>query len=125
MASEKHRNECHIHGILSQDPQLRPTKSGKTFCRATIETQYKEYRAYIRVCAWDDLAGQLSAFRKGDFIQLVGRWHTNKYQNMKGEPVTETQLIPWRIADGSEQAEPAPTTPNIHGVPITDDDIPF
>jgi len=114
----KHKNECHIHGVLSQDPQLRPTNSGKTFCRATIETQYKEYREYIRVCAWDNNAGQLSAFRKGDFIQLVGRWHTNKYQNVKGESVTETQLIPWRISDGETQE-------NIHGLEVSDSDIPF
>jgi len=116
--ARKHKNECHVSGVLSQDPQLRPTKSGKSYCRATVETKYKDYREFIRICAWDDNAGQLSAFRKGDFIQLVGRWHTNKYTNVKGEPVTETQLIPWNISDGS-------TETNMHGVEVGDHDLPF
>jgi len=114
----KHKNECHVHGTLSQDPQLRATKTGKSFCRTTVETQYKDYREYIRVCAWDNNAGQLSAFRKGDYIQIVGRWHTNKYQNVKGESVTEVQLVPWRISDGETQE-------NIHGLEVSDSDIPF
>ena len=81
----KHKTEVHIHGILCENPQLRPTKSGKTYCRTMVETQHEQYREYIRICAWGDVAGHLSAFRKGDYVQVVGRLHTNKYTNVKGE----------------------------------------
>jgi len=123
--SNQHRNEVHLRGLLVRDPEIRYTASGKPVANFTVLTAYEKRTEYHRCTAWEKVAEILGErFKKGSFIALAGRLQTRSYEK-SGEKRYVTEVIAWNVSDGEEK----PLTPNLernlHGVQVTDDDIPF
>jgi len=117
------KNEAHISGTLVRDPELRNTASGKVVASLTVLTKYQEHIQYHRVTCWDRLAekaGELA--KKGDFVKIVGHLGTrswmDKHTNQKRYV---TSVTAWQfVIPGKETV-----SENIHGVQITDADLPM
>lgn len=127
--ADLHKNEVHLAGVLARDPEVRYTASGKPVANFTVATTYEKHTEYHRCTAWEKQAEKLGEhFHKGDFIKLAGRLQTRSWDDKKtGQKKYVTEVVAWGIGDGTKDAEKPqpPATPNIHGVPITDDDVPF
>ena len=124
----KHRNEVKLAGVLARDPQIRYTTTGTAVGKFTIASTCGKYTEYHRCVAWEKQAEKLREhFKKDSFIEVTGRLQTRSWDDKSGQKKYTTEIIAWGISDGSKEAEKPqpPVTPNIHGVPITDDDIPF
>lgn len=115
----KHRNEVHIAGVLSADPEIRFTKTGKTVANFSVAVTYENKTSYHRCTAWEDKAEKLGEhFRKGDFVKLAGRLQTRSYEGKDGHKVWTTEVVAWNLSDGT-------TEKNAHGTEVSDADIPF
>lgn len=128
MANQQHKNEVHLAGFLARDPEIRYTPSGKAVANFTVATTYEKHTEYHRCVAWEEKAEKLQGFKKGSFVSLAGRLQTRSWDDKQsGQKKYMTEVVAWGIGDGTKDAEKSqpPVTPNIHGVPITDDDIPF
>jgi single-strand DNA-binding protein len=125
----QHRNEVHLRGILARDPEIRYTPSGKAVATFTVATTCGKYTEYHRCVAWENQAEKLKEqFKKDSYIEVTGRLQTRSWDDKStGQKKYMTEVVAWGIGDGTKEAEKEqqPATPNIHGVPITDDDIPF
>ena len=149
----KHLNEVHLAGVLAREPEIRYTTSGKAVANFTVATTHEKHTDYHRCTAWEKQAEKLGQhFHKGDFIKLAGRLQTRSWDDKQtGQKKYVTEIVAWGISDGTKDGEepPPPLTPdptrksgtdvarailspakvatekNVHGVAITDDDIPF
>jgi single-strand DNA-binding protein len=123
----QHRNEVRLAGVLTRDPEIRYTPSGKPVANFTVATTCGKSTDYHRCVAWEEQAEKLREnFKKGNFIHVAGRLQTRSWNDKgSGQKKYITEVIAWGISDGTKDAEKPQPTPNIHGVPITDADIPF
>jgi single-strand DNA-binding protein len=115
-----HKNECHISGELSKDPDIRFTPQAKCLARLTVETKYGKQSQFHRVTAWEELAEKVSRLKVGAFVQVVGRLQTRSWvDKSSGEKKYSTEVVAFRV-EIPEHA-PAPLTPDQVGA----DDIPW
>jgi single-strand DNA-binding protein len=115
--ARKHRNEVHLAGVLAQDPTIRHTQTGKAVASVNVATTYEKRTEYHRVTCWEQLASKVERFKKGSYIQVVGRLQTRSYEK-DGQKHWITEVVAWTISDGT-------TEKNAHGLEVGDDDIPF
>ena|SRR5690242_18766874 len=129
----RHRNEVKLAGVLARDPDIRYTTTGKAVGKFTVASTCGKYTEYHRCVAWEKQADKLKEqFKKDSYIEVTGRLQTRSWDDKQsGQKKYATEVIAWGISDGAQEStaqkpeqEPA-ATPNVHGVPITDDDIPF
>jgi single-strand DNA-binding protein len=143
MSEAKHKNECRLAGELAKDPVTRFTPSGKKISTLTVVTKHKQWSEYHRVVCWEEAAEKAEKLSKGAFVQIVGRLQTRSWDDKQtAQKKYVTEIIAFQVAIPTEEAPLSspkaskggtsaarailsPATPNIHGVPITDDDIPF
>lgn len=138
--SEKHKNEVHLHGTLSADPVIRYTTTSKQVATLTVVTRYKEKSEFHRVIAWEDFAKKVEDLHKGDFLQVVGRLQTRSWEDASKVKRYSTEVIAFQVVIPGNEPEPAKAASpggkaiaeailrpagNIHGVEISDDDLPF
>jgi single-strand DNA-binding protein len=150
-----HKNEVHISGVIAKDPVTRTTTTGKIVATVTISTTFKAKTEYHRVVCWEELATKIQALLKGEFVKVVGRLQTRSWEDDSKVKHYATEVIAFQVVVPSKEpvaitpsypaksesrtmtgtaiaravlappSSPAPTTTNIHGVRITDHDIPF
>jgi single-strand DNA-binding protein len=143
LTAAQHKNEVHLAGELAKDPIIRATSGGQKVANLTVATKYKERTEYHRVVAWDASADKAEKCHKGDFVKIVGRLQNRSWEDKQtGQKKYSTEVVAIQVAIPTEEPPPqtadsiqggtaaarailAPATANIHGVPITDDDIPF
>ena len=141
--NEAFRNEVHVHGTLAKDPILKYTASGKCVANLSILTKYEKYSEFHKVVLWEKLAEKSAEVKKGAFVKVVGRLQTRSWDDKQsGQKKYITEIIAYQIAIPDESTEPTSSpiggkaiaesilspsanNPNIHGVTVTEDDIPF
>ena len=113
-----HKNEVHLAGLLARDPELRYTTSGKAVANFTVATTYEKHNEFHRCTAWEEKAERLmEKFKKGSYIKLAGRLQTRSWEQ-NGAKRYSTEVVVWNFSDGK-------TEKNLHGVEVSDEDIPF
>jgi len=149
--SEAFRNEVHVHGTLAKDPILKYTPSGKCVTNLTILTKYEKFSEFHRIVAWSQLAEKCAQLKKSDFVKVVGRLQTRNWDDKQsGQKRYTTEIVAFQLVIPSEEPAPltpdatgqklvetaakgtaiakailSPTTANIHGLEVSDADIPF
>ena len=64
--------------------------------------------------------------KKGDFVKVTGRLNYTKWTDKNGVERNGVEIVATSITlDPKPEDGPKPITPNLHGVAITDQDIPF
>ena len=88
-----------VDGRLVRAPELKTGASGKEFCKFTIASDRKKDKDGNKVSDFIDCTafGQTGAFiakyyHKGDGIQLVGRFESDKYMDKNGQNRTNWGL---------------------------------
>jgi single-strand DNA-binding protein len=88
-----------VDGRFVRDPELKTGASGKEFCKFTIASDRKKDKDGNKVSDFIDCTafGQTGAFiakyyHKGDGIQLVGRFESDKYTDKNGQNRTNWGL---------------------------------
>jgi single stranded DNA-binding protein len=116
------KNEVHLAGVLARDPDVRNTPSGKTVANLTVGTTYQGATEYHRCVAWEHQAEKAAGLIKGTFITIVGRLRTRSWLDPKiNQKRYTTEIIVWQLVVPGKD----PVTQNIHGVTVSDADIPF
>ena len=128
-------NKVILSGHLTADPELSQTTSGKKVVSACIGVNRERKEAdgtygtdFINFVAWEATAEYLARYaRKGDRVELCGRWQVRQYTDRNGNKriVNEVQ-VESLSAFPKQNREPQysePQTPNFSE--IKDDDLPF
>ncbi len=138
---QKYKNECHVHGVLARDPAIRYTTGGKQVANFTLTTKHKEFSEFHRIVAWEGLAQKAETLHKGDFVQVVGRLQTRSWEDKDSKQKKYiTEIVAFQlVVPGQEREDPSggtamamailspssATERNIHGVEVSDADVPF
>lgn len=85
-------NKVILSGYLTKDPELRRTTNGTAVAsacvavRRTVKEQDGNYGTdFINLVVWSSQAEFLNNYcKKGDMVELVGRWQTRTYQANDG-----------------------------------------
>ena len=116
----RHKNECHLAGVLAKDPEIRYTTTGKTVANFTVATTYQKSTEYHRVVAWEQLAEKVEPLKKGDFVKLVGRLQNRSWDDKAtNQKKYVTEVVAFQLAVPSQQ-EPQPQ-PNARGTEVNND----
>ena len=131
-------NKVILSGNLCRDIELRVSQGNKSVvsnCIA-VKREYKnaqgEYESdFINIVAWGNQAEYLNNFaRKGDRVELVGRWQVRTFQDQYNNDRQANEAVIESITVFSKDPKadaPAPaqeTKPN-NELPFNEDDIPF
>lgn len=121
-------NRVCLSGNLCKDVELKKTSSKKAVVSNTIAVSrdFKnddgEYETdFIDIVVWEKTAEYLSKYaKKGDRIEVVGKWQVRKYQTSDGKNrVVSECVVEWlKITNSRKQEEPQP-------VEEDDDSLPF
>ena len=121
-------NRVCLSGNLCKDVELKKTSSKKAVVSNTIAVNrdFKnddgEYETdFINIVVWEKTAEYLSKYaKKGDRIELVGKWQVRKYQSSDGEnKVANECVVEWlKITNSKKQEE-------TQQVEEDDDSLPF
>ena len=121
-------NRVCLSGNLCKDVELKKTSSKKAVVSNTIAVSrdFKnddgEYETdFIDIVVWEKTAEYLSKYaKKGDRIELVGKWQVSKYQTSDGKNrVVNECVVEWlKITNSKKQEEVQP-------VEEDDDSLPF
>jgi single-strand DNA-binding protein len=122
LTEAQHKNEVHLAGVLAKDPIIRATASGQKVVTLTVATKFKERTEYHRVACWDAVADKVEKCHKGEFVKIVGRLQTRSWEDKaSGQKKYSTEVVAWQLVIPDKD----PVTTNIHGVEVSDADIPF
>lgn len=90
-------NEVKIMGHLGVDPEIRYTKSGKTFASLSIATTKKrgetESTTWHKIIAWEWLAKQAAHYQKGDLVYVTGELTTRTWEKTDGTKAYITEIV--------------------------------
>ena len=121
-------NRVCLSGNLCKDVELKKTSSKKAVVSNTIAVSrdFKnddgEYETdFIDIVVWEKTAEYLSKYaKKGDRIELVGKWQVRKYQTSDGKNrVVNECVVEWlKITNSKKQEE-------VQSVEEDDDSLPF
>ena len=121
-------NSVCLSGNLCKDVELKKTASKKAVVSNTIavnrdfKNEDGEYDTdFINIVVWEKTAEYLSKYaKKGDRIELVGKWQVRKYQTSDGENrVANECVVEWlKLTNPRKQEEP-------QQVDEDDDSLPF
>jgi single-strand DNA-binding protein len=139
MTDLKFKNEAHIGGTLAADPTIRYTTSGKEVANFTVATKFKTFTEFHRIVAWEALAQKVEKLTKGDFVKVVGRLQTRSWEDKQtSQKKYLTEIVAFQVSTDDEPTEPnpsggtaiakailSPAKTNVHGMEVSDHDIPF
>lgn len=127
-------NKVILSGNLCKDVELRVTQTGTSVAsnciavRRDFKSPNGEYETdFINLVAWRTQADYLSNYaKKGDRVELVGRWTVRRYQDASGQTKTANEVVVESISiiskpQGSVKEEPTNEPP----IDFTDNDLPF
>lgn len=121
-----------VDGRFVRDPELKTGASGKEYCRFTIASDRKKDKDGNKVSDFIDCTafGQTGAFiakyyHKGDGIQLIGRFESDKYTDKNGQNRTNWGLSVEQafFPLGKGKADSGSTVPS--EAASSDGDLPF
>lgn len=135
-----------LSGRMVKDPEVQMTQNGKKLCRGTLavaresKNERGEYESdFIDIVVWGKIADFVEmSVRKGQFLEIQGRWTQRKWQTKNGESrVTHECLVDKlkKINTALSSTSNEPTintpypreqdeTPSKNDIPY-DDDLPF
>jgi hypothetical protein len=123
-----------ISGTLFRDPEERSAKSGKRYVNVTVACPDGESSTYVRVTAFDSMAAQLLALRKGDAVAVTGRFRAHGYIGKDQQPAAGLDLMADRLVTlrlpMAPLAGPAPapgcaSSPPAGPMETWDNEVPF
>lgn len=94
-------NHLTIIGNLTNDPELRTTKTGKEVCTFTVAVNRKKTANnqnpgadYFRVSAWEERGRTCNKYlTKGKKVCVVGQVSVRPYNNNKGEAAASLEVM--------------------------------
>lgn len=125
-------NKVILSGNLCKDVQLAQTQAGKEYLTNCIAVQrdFKnangEYESdFINFVVWGGAAAYLAKYaKKGDMVELIGRWKVENYTDQNGNKQTankcEVEQVKVVFSRQKEEKEekPALTPTNDTGLPF-------
>lgn len=130
-------NKVILSGNLVRDIELRRSQSGEAVVSNAVAVRREFKNAggdydtdFINFVVWGKQAEYLNDYgKKGDRVELVGRWQTRKYTNKDGADVLVNEVVVESITVFSK--EPKQTQPTqqpkeqYNGYDFNDEDLPF
>ena len=132
-------NRTDIIGNLTNEPELKATKSGKDVC--TFNVAVNRYGSdtpdFFRVSAWDKLATSCKNYlHKGRKVFVSGVVSARAYTTQNGEAKASLELSAREVEflspkDGSASERPQEASESTHAsapagmTPVETDDLPF
>jgi len=86
-----------LTGRLAADPEMRVTKTGKNFVKATIavgRTFKKDETDFINLVAWDKKAELIGQYlKKGNMLGVTGSLRTRTYETEDGQKRKVSEVL--------------------------------
>lgn len=127
-------NKVILTGNLAREPELRRTQDQKAVASSAIAVNRLSKNAdgtrkvdFIPFTAFDQKAEFLSKYcKKGDRIEIVGRWENRDWTDGMGNKRHESEVIVETI-DSFPKADKPKEEPKkeLDEVDVNDDDLPF
>ena len=129
-------NKILLSGRLTKDVELRSSQKNINVVNGTIAVRrdFKENGEYktdfIDFVAFGNQADYLDRYtKKGDLIELSGRWQVRNYQDKNGKTQYVNEVVIESVSSltPKEKPESMPTHENIEDIETTslEDDLPF
>lgn len=135
-------NKVILTGNLCRDIEVKKTQNGNsvvTNCVAVSRDRKEQDGTYksdfINIVVWSQAADYLGNYaRKGDRVELIGRWNVRTYENNGGvQTVNECVVESIKVFNSQSKAEPEVkqetknerAEQNTSIVDSSDDDLPF
>jgi single-strand DNA-binding protein len=129
-------NRVTLLGNLGKDPELRYTPQGTPMAKLTLATnerfkdksgEWQDRAEWHNVVLWNRLAEiARDHLKKGSKVYIDGRLETRSWDK-DGEKRYTTSVVANDIVmlTGKQEEKTETPVPNVHGVTVTDEDIPF
>ena len=131
-----------VTGILSRDPEMKETKTGKSFLSMSVrahsvkDASGNRTNMYVECCIWNDLDQWDGLLQKGDFVEVCGselkgnEYNGKTYWNLQNvESVVVGGLVAARWVqqgiDIMQQFCDQPGQPQTDGFEPVDGETPF
>jgi single-strand DNA-binding protein len=120
-------NRVEIQGHVGRDAEQKSEKAPVKFSIATggdtkPDRSGKYPLVFHNITVWEK--PETLGIKKGDYLRVVGRLNYNLWTDKEGAKRITTEIIAYEISAVSSE-QPKPITPNLHGMPLTDEDVPF
>jgi single-strand DNA-binding protein len=95
-----------LNGNLGAAPEVQTSQSGVTYARFSmaVNRRWKDQQGgtreavdWIRLVAFNGLAGSLTRLDKGDQVSVQGRLQSKTYKNRDGIKVTVVEVVAERV----------------------------
>ena len=117
-----------VTGRLGRDPELKTLAGGKRVTKVSVAVDYKvrgreeKHTEWVPLTAWDDLAEELAAKRKGEPITVHGR---RTYDVWTGRDGVTRESYGVTVESLGETGARAPKREDAPSPSSADDDLPF
>lgn len=126
-------NKVLLTGRLTKDIELRQTNSGKSVVQTSVavKREFKENGEYntdfINVVVWGASADFLKNYaKKGDLIEVVGRWQVRNYQDSQGQNRQANECVAENVSILAHvEPKPVVESNNDDLPPFDANDLPF
>ena len=126
-------NKVILSGRNTKDVELRVLQNNTKVAHGTIAVRrdFKENGEYqtdfIDYVAFNNQAEYLDRYtKKGDLIELSGRWQVRNYQDRSGKTQYINEVVIESVSSLTPREKPEPTHENIEDIDTTDfSDLPF
>ncbi len=89
-----------IEGFVTQDPQLKKTKTGKSVCTFSIavnhysKTEEPPRVSFIEVETWERIAEMCSNnVKKGKRLMIIGNLRQDRWENEEGKARSRIKIV--------------------------------
>jgi single-strand DNA-binding protein len=133
-------NKVILIGNLGKDPEVKYTPQGTAVAKITLATnerykgkdgQWQDRTEWHNVVLWSKLAEIAGQYlKKGSKVYVEGRLETRSWdkdgEKRYATSIVASELVLLGASEKEHGKAGAPArVPNVHGVTVTDDEIPF
>jgi single-strand DNA-binding protein len=109
-------NSITLQGNVGKDAETRYTEKGLAVTTLTLATSHGDITEWHRIVAFDQIADEMRAIKKGQFLQVTGELRSRKYTDQAGvdRTVWNVQAKAFEVKQRPARrnpAEPAETEP--------------
>ena len=93
------QDDVALRGVIAHEPIYRTTPRGKriTDISVMVKNELTGNKCFIPCICWQEQADEVAGWKKGDTVELLGRYQSREYSKKVAEPYKGTETIEHRI----------------------------
>lgn len=93
------QDDVALRGVIAHEPIYRTTPRGKriTDISVMVKNELTGNKCFVPCICWQEQADEVAGWKKGDTVELLGRYQSREYSKKVAEPYKGTETIEHRI----------------------------